>query len=75
MTASTYTRYTIQAYQDASPDFAVIKDFVLVEVFAENEKEAIQKAQKLIVKNSYRVSAVAEYYYDSRIEGKSGKDE
>lgn len=69
-----YTRYTVQAYNSATPDFSMVSDFASVEVFADTQEEAIEKAKKLITKKEYRISHVGEYYYDSRIDGEK-KDE
>lgn len=75
MKAAVYTRYKVMAYNESTPDFSVIRDSAMVEVFASTEEEAIKKAKKLINKKDYRVSEVSEYFYDKRIEGNSGKDE
>ena len=69
MKAPIYTRYIIQAYQEAAPDLSMIKDSAKVEVFADNEVQAIEAAKKLITKNHYRISEVGQFYYDLRIDG------
>ena len=53
------TIWIIQAYESKT-DTGQILDTVTLELFAENEKEAIKKAKKLVKKNFYRLSAVIE---------------
>jgi len=53
------TIFIIQGYELQSPDGS-LSDVCTLEVFAENEKEALIRAKKLVTKKFYRVSGVIE---------------
>lgn len=52
--------YIVQGFESNDPMSGRISDSAEIEVFATNEKEAIKKAKKYLVKKFYRVSRVVE---------------
>lgn len=53
------TVFIIQAYESQDP-MMNLQDVCVLEVFAENTKEALEKAERLIEKKFYRVSKIIE---------------
>jgi hypothetical protein len=51
--------YIIQGFQLQNPDGS-ISDFCDIEVYANSEKEAIEKAKTLVQKSFYRIKQVIE---------------
>ena len=66
----TYYLFTVQCFEARTDKDERLHDLATVSVIATNHDGAIKKAQKLIKKKGYRVSAVTEYIYDKRLEGK-----
>jgi hypothetical protein len=60
----TYLAFTIQVYKSMTPQ-GTLSDYVEVQVVADSEKEALEKAKKVYVRAeyTYRVKAVTEYQY------------
>jgi hypothetical protein len=58
----TYYTFTIQVYKDQTPQ-GTLSDYAEVQVVADSEKEAIDKAKKIYAraKYMYRVKLVTEY--------------
>lgn len=56
-----YTVWVIQAYFEKRDDGTLI-DSVLLEIIAENEKEAMKQAKNYIKKPFYRLAQVIEKY-------------
>lgn len=52
------TIYIIQGYEEQSRVDQTLTDVTQIEVFADNEAEAIQKAKSYVKKSHYRVSQV-----------------
>lgn len=52
--------FIVQAYLDIVPPDGRLADSCQLELYAENEKEAIERAKKIIKKNHYRVAQVIE---------------
>lgn len=60
----TYLTFTIQVYKGMTPQ-GTLSDYCEVQVVADTEKEALDKAKKIYVRSEYqyRVKAVTEYQY------------
>lgn len=53
------TVFIVQGY-DSRDDDGNMKEVVTYEVYAKNDKEAFEKAEKYVKKNGYRISQVIE---------------
>ena len=53
------TIWVVQAFESRTPEGQIL-DTVTLEIFAKDEKEAIDKAKKYVKKKLYRLSAVIE---------------
>ena len=61
--------YIVSGFGYEEPDGKLV-DFASVDVLAQNEKEALVKAKKLVVKKHYRVSSVITH--DEKVCSKAG---
>jgi hypothetical protein len=59
--------YTVLCYETSTLDGQYI-DTAQVVVVAQSEDEAIEKAQKLVIKKGYKVTRVEEFLYDHRFD-------
>lgn len=59
---NTFFTFTVQVYEKMTPD-GRMTPYVEVQVIAENEKEALAKAKKILprAKYTYRIKMVTEY--------------
>lgn len=61
----TYYLWTVQAFHTKTPEGALI-DVVGITVIANSEKEALEKAQKMVERPNYRLSGVTEFRSDQK---------
>lgn len=62
----TYYLYFIQAYEESDPSLDRLSNYSEVRVIADNEKDALVKAKKMVDKKHYRVAGVTEYVIDKQ---------
>jgi hypothetical protein len=53
------THFILQAYEEKTQE-GNLTDVCTIDIYAKNEKEAIEKAKKYIKKSNYRVSDIIE---------------
>jgi hypothetical protein len=64
-----YRRYTINAYNQMTPDGLTLLENCKVTVFANTEDEAVEKAKTFVTRNHYLCNEATEFVYDLQIDG------